>query len=291
MTWLKSIWTIIWKSGAFLLLWALLYAPFVALFAPWIEHAAEDSPLLLRFYFDATGALAILLAAWGMARFIDRRPFSTLGFATDHLGRDILLGTIIGFLWLVLSLTILGTFGWANPQPAGSINGIALGVAGVAMVLNTVTQEVLARSYIFQTIEAQTNPTWAVLISTLIFTLYHAAGFNGAWLPAINVFGAGILFGIAYYLAGNLWLPIAIHFTWNFLLGPVSGLTVSGQDLANAWQLFTVQGPALFTGGEFGVEGGLIVTVITVTSIVVLWLWYPRQVKPASVEMEAVSTA
>jgi len=27
---------------------------------------------------------------------------------------------------------------------------------------------------------------------------------------------------------GNLWQPIMIHFIWNFLLGPLSGLTVKG---------------------------------------------------------------
>jgi hypothetical protein len=47
-------------------------------------------------------------------------------------------------------------------------------------------------------------------------------------------------------------------------MGPVAGLTVSGQnELNRGWQLMDVQGPALLTGGRFGMEGGLIVTLTT----------------------------
>jgi len=143
------------------------------------------------------------------------------------------------------------------------------------MILNTVLQEVLARGYIFQTIQTQTNSIWAIFITSILFVLYHAAGLQGDWfLPAINLFCAGILFGVAFYVTGNLWLPIAIHFFWNFLLGPVLGLSVSGQDLANNWHAFTLQGPSLFTGGEFGIEGSLVVTVITILGIAILVRWY-----------------
>jgi len=275
--WLSAIWIILWKSGTFFILWAVLYAPFVVFLAPRIENLTQPPPLLLRLYFDSTGALAILIAAWIMARFVDRRSFSTLGFAPDHLARDVLLGACIGFLWLAASLAVLWTLGWATLQPSGALDSSALAVAAVAMILNTVIQEVLARSYILQTIQSQTNATWAILISSLIFMLYHVAGFRGEWLPAISVFLAGILFGVAYYLTGNLWLPIAIHFIWNFLLGPVLGLAVSGQDIANDWHPFTLQGPALFTGGAFGIEGGLIVTLITILGVVLLLRWHPRQ--------------
>jgi hypothetical protein len=115
---------------------------------------------------------------------------------------------------------------------------------------------------------------WATLISSLNFMLYHAAGFRGAWLPAFNVFRSGILFALAYQVTGNLWLPVAIHFVWNFLLGPVAGLAVSGQDLANSWHIFAVQGPALFTGGAFGIEGGLVVTLVTLLGIAILALFF-----------------
>jgi len=97
-------------------------------------------------------------------------------------------------------------------------------------------------------------------------------------LPAVNVFAAGVLFAVAYHVTGNLWLPTAIHFMWNYLLGPVLGLVVSGQThLRAGWQLFTVQGPSLFTGGAFGLEGGIVTTLTTVCGTLVLLLIFRRK--------------
>ncbi len=270
---MKPIWTIIWKSVTFILLWAILYTPFVV----WLAPKVDSSPLNSRLYFDATGALTILIAAWIMVRFVDRRSFLTLGFAPHQFIRDSALGIFIGLLWLGLSLVILWLFGLVIPQTTGQMNLSILVIAAIAMFLNTVTQEVLARGYVFQTIQSQSNATLAVIVTSIIFVLYHAAGLQGSWLPALNVFCAGVLFGATYYLTGNMWLPIAIHFAWNFLLGPILGLSVSGQDLANNWHVFTLQGPALFTGGDFGVEGGLVVTLITLLGIFALLRWYPKE--------------
>ena len=65
----------------------------------------------------------------------------------------------------------------------------------------------------------------------------------------------------------NLWLPIGIHFGWNFLQGPILGLTVSGQSVDCGWRLFRLHGTPLFTGGMFGPEGGLIAGVVTLIGI------------------------
>jgi membrane protease YdiL (CAAX protease family) len=270
---MKSIGIIIWKSTAFFLLWSILYFPFVV----WLAPNLESAPLNLRLYFDATGALTILIAAWVLVSFVDRRSFSSLGFAPTHFFRDSVLGILIGIAWLTLALTIMWLFGWLALQTTGQLDLSTLATAAIAMMLNTVIQELLARGYIFQTIQSQSNASWTVIVTSIIFVLYHAAGLQGSWLAALNIFCAGALFGIVYSVTGNLWLPIAIHFAWNFLLGPVLGLSVSGQDLANSWHVFTLNGPTLFTGGNFGVEGSLIVTLVTLLGIFVLLRWYPRQ--------------
>jgi hypothetical protein len=55
-----------------------------------------------------------------------------------------------------------------------------------------------------------------------------------------------------------------MHAAWNFLLGPALGLTVSGTDeLATGWRAFALDGPAWATGGDFGLEGSVLVTVTT----------------------------
>lgn len=138
------------------------------------------------------------------------------------------------------------------------------------MLVNTLTQEVLVRGYIQQTIESQYGVVLAVIVSAFIFMLLHLGAIKGAPLPAINLFAAGILLGVAYAITNNLWLPIALHFGWNFLQGPVLGLTVSGQSVDSGWRVFKLAGSNLFTGGAFGMEGGLVATATTVLGIAAL---------------------
>jgi membrane protease YdiL (CAAX protease family) len=181
----------------------------------------------------------------------------------------------LGAAWAAISVAILWLANCTQVQADVVMSGSFLAWTGAALCFNTVTQEVLARSYIFQTIRSQTNDTISVIATAVLFMAYHVGAYDGSWLPPFNVFLAGILFGMAYLLTGNLWLPIGIHFIWNYLIGPVLGLNISGDSLAySRWRLLTVHGPSTLTGGAFGLEGGLVVTLTTLLSIVVLFIFF-----------------
>jgi membrane protease YdiL (CAAX protease family) len=274
---LRSIWTIFWKSAVFICLWGMLYTPFIVAFKDRIAQQGKSFSPQIRLYVEAAGALTVLAAAWIMVRFIDRRPFRTLGFARGYMVHDFLIGMGIGTAWLGLSLIALWIMGCVSMRSSFTVLAPSLVWAAAALLLNTVTQEVLVRSYIYQTIKSQSNFIWAIAGSSILFMLLHAGALAGAWLPALNLFLAGVFFGVAYHQTGNLWLPIAIHFTWNFMMGPVAGLTVSGQnELNRGWQLMNVQGPALLTGGPFGMEGGLIVTLTTAMGATAMYCFIRR---------------
>ncbi len=260
------------------MLWGLLLAPFVVPFASRFGQLQQTFALQFRLLMETSGAATILAVAWFMAHFIDRRSFVSLGFSPMRWIRDLLTGLGIGAAWLAFSLIVLGVTGSLQVQPSAMMSVPVLAWSAAALLLNTVTQEVLTRSYIFQTIRSHTNVTTAVIASATLFMAYHAGAYHGAWLPAFNVFAAGILFGLAYLLTDNLWLPIGIHFIWNFLVGPVLGLSVSGNtQLKESWHLVTLQGPVWLTGGAFGLEGGLAVTFTTFLGIIVLLILSRRK--------------
>ena len=73
---------------------------------------------------------------------------------------------------------------------------------------------------------------------------------------------AGVLLGVAFKYSGSLWLPIGIHWAWNFTQGNVFGFSVSGS--AKTASVFdpTVCGPELITGGAFGPEASVITVVL-----------------------------
>jgi len=277
MNLLKSIWTVTWKIVVFLMLWGILYAPLLVPVANKLQQTEQTTSPQTQLYFDTASAVTILVAAWGMTHFIDKRPFASLGFALQHIIRDVLVGIGIGAGMMLIAVAILWIAGWAKHQAVVGFSGSALALAALAMVANTITQEVLVRGYIQQTIQKSWGSTVAIILSAIIFTLLHAGAIKGGLLPVVNLFAAGVLLGLAYTTTGNLWLPIALHFVWNFFQGPVLGLTVSGQSVNSGWQLLVLKGPVIFTGGAFGLEGGLVATLATVLGIVALLLFFRQE--------------
>ena len=54
---------------------------------------------------------------------------------------------------------------------------------------------------------------------------------------------------------------------WNFVQGNIFGIPVSGMKIKASVLSFSQQGNYLINGGDFGLEGGLAVTLVLVVSI------------------------
>lgn len=68
-----------------------------------------------------------------------------------------------------------------------------------------------------------------------------------------------------------MWLTGFAHGTWNIVLGVIIGTGISGQVIENS--LFsTITSPLKTTlsGGDFGLEGGVMMTIVSIAMITVL---------------------
>ena len=267
MTWLTVLRRLVLFILAFAGASALVFIPLSTAFSDW----ADSTPMGAQLYADTAGLIAILAATWVMTRFVDHRPFVSIGFAPQKAARDLGAGLLLGSVWLAVSIGVLLALRWAAPQAATGYSWGLVATAAVSVLFNAITQQLILCGYVLQTLRARAGLPVALLVSALLFSALHAGAFQGAWLPAVNVFAAGLLFCLAYGVTGNLWLGIATHFAWNLLLGPVFGLTVSGTEaLGLDWSMFAVDGPQLLTGGAFGIEGGLVVTITTTLIVAAL---------------------
>jgi len=72
---------------------------------------------------------------------------------------------------------------------------------------------------------------------------------------------------------GNILGVCGLHFAWNFALGNIYGLPVSGF-ADNGEKIFKTQqiGSNILTGGNFGPDGGLVTTLILLIAIALLIL-------------------
>lgn len=76
-----------------------------------------------------------------------------------------------------------------------------------------------------------------------------------------------------YAAARNLWLPMGVHFAWNYMESGVFSTQVSGNGDTHGLLDATLSGNHLITGGEFGPEASIYSvvfgTLLTVCFLVV----------------------
>ena len=128
----------------------------------------------------------------------------------------------------------------------------------------------LFRGYAFQTLIAGSGPFSALLPTSLLFAFAHAGNQGISWLGLINTFGFGLVLGYAYIRSRDLWLPIGIHFGWNWAL-VVFGLNVSGFKMGVTGFVVHWRVSDLWSGGSYGPEASVLTCGIIVALIVLLY--------------------
>ena len=147
-------------------------------------------------------------------------------------------------------------------------------------------EELLFRGYAFQRLAASVGALWAVLITSALFGAGHLLNPSATPLSTANTVLAGVLLSLAYLKTRALWLPIGLHWAWNFTMGPILGLPVSGLNISPTLFRSEAAGPTWLAGGVYGPEGGLILTLVCLAAT--LWLARSRKIAPSPAMKEVL---
>lgn len=212
--------------------------------------------------------IAAGLSIWVFRKFVDRKSILSLGYEIKGRSKDMIAGFLSGFillflgflaLYLTKKLEITGT-----EVDLKNISGTLFLFIIVALV-----EESIFRGYILNNlIDWLKNKYIALFISSVIFALFHGINPNISVLAFINLIIAGVALGITYIHTRNLWFPIFLHISWNYFQGPIFGFEVSGLDIKSVIQ-HNVLGSDIITGGKFGIEGSIILTILLIGMIVI----------------------
>lgn len=239
----------------------------------------QDQPLLhgaaiALFLVAAFGPIFLLLTLW--LRLFEKRPLWTLGFEHDGAARKYARGLLVGCGLFAASVGLLAPFGYVAPEAGlperegwSALGGVL--VIFLGWMVQGAAEEALTRGWLMNVIGARYKPWLGVLVSSLVFAVLHGLNPNIGALPLLNLFLFAVFAALYALWEKSLWGICATHSAWNWMQGNVFGLQVSGSAEAGpALFNLTEAGPDWFTGGAFGPEGGLAVTVILVLSIAVL---------------------
>ncbi|GAB6151225.1 CPBP family intramembrane glutamic endopeptidase [Clostridium novyi] len=225
-------------------------------------------------YIKVLESIGIFLTLMLLIRIFDNKGIKDIRFFQGvNRGRNILIGLGLGALSITavfLTLIWTGEITLKNSLKYPSIDkSIFLGV--IVFILVAVNEEVLCRGYILNTLDIKNKPVRASIISSCLFSIMHTLNPNVKVMGLINIFLIGMLFSYMYIKTKNLWMSIGYHITWNYFQGNVFGFPVSGQSQFHSIYLIKYIDENIITGGKFGPEAGILVTLIIGINFIIVW--------------------
>ncbi|MFC2814253.1 MAG: CPBP family intramembrane glutamic endopeptidase [Prevotella conceptionensis] len=185
--------------------------------------------------------------------------------------------SVVNFLAIIVCLFLCGCYRIVNVEldVASQLSWLSL------FLLVGVVEEVIFRGILFRLIADKWNIAVGLTTSSLLFGLAHL-GNPGAtlWAALAIALASGWLFGMAYAYHQTIWVPVGMHWAWDYLEGGVFGCAVSGTPL-DYRPLITpkISGTDLLSGGAFGPEASIICVAIGIGISIVYTVLYIKKKK------------
>ena len=189
--------------------------------------------------------------------------------------KDLLIGLLLGAASITLIIGINYIMGDTRFNGVHITWDLLLGL--ILFISVGFVEEILVRGCFQHIIYYRHGIAWAIIIPSLIFSVMHFLNPNISYIAALNIALVGIVFGIMTYKSGNLWMAIGYHITWNYFQGNIFNTEVSGSAYGRGLIKSIRVEDNLLNGGAFGIEGGLICTLLLIITIIYFGFFYKKE--------------
>lgn len=238
---------------------------------PVTESASGQLPVILPF---AISTIVAIVFGWLCGKLLEALPYAALGVSLSngwlaHLASGLAVGAVT-FLFAIIMVVASGSMSFSfNAASTAAAIATTLLTSLAIFTVAAASEEALFRGYLLQTF-ARSNLKWlGVALTATLFAFAHNQNPGANPLALANTLIAGVWFAVAYFKTRDLWFPFGIHLAWNWLQGPIFGITVSGITGFAPDPLLRAEdvGPAWLTGASYGIEGGTACTVALILSL------------------------
>jgi membrane protease YdiL (CAAX protease family) len=213
-------------------------------------------------------ALYSIAYTWAFVHLIDRRSLRSFGLATrrgwrSDFAKGVALAAIILAVVFVVSLATgsIRIEGFARPAPP-TTNVLAYFAGAVlAFMLVGFYEELMFRGYVLQKLNERAGKVTSVVVSSIVFALMHGVNPGADVVGIVNTTIIAIILCALFFRTGSLWMPIGFHFAWNFLLGYVYSLPVSGLPIHGILDVVEVEPASRISGGTYGPEASILTSI------------------------------
>ncbi len=234
-------------------------------------------------------AAAAVVSGWISLMRLDNRPAAALGLVRGRaLLGELLTGLGVGgALILLAALLLLVSRAMTFAPDDGSPGRLLWFLVWTFFffAISALFEEAVFRGYPFQVLVEWIGAWPAIAIMSGIFAIVHGNNPGITTLAIVNIFLAGVMLSLAYLRTMSLWFATGVHLGWNWTMAGALDFPVSGIEFDAPLYTGEPLGAALWTGGDFGPEAGLVATIVLALGIV--WLSRTRRLAPAPTALAA----
>lgn len=216
---------------------------------------------------------SVVVATWIMLRRVDKLSWGEVGLdAAAASPPTVVKGAALGGLTIgIASLFLLGTHMLRiDPTAQGSWWGEA-GHSTIFFLPAAFFEEMFIRGYVFTVLRRAAGWKFALISTSIVFGLMHAANPNPDAEAILAVIVAGFFLGVILLVTRSLYAAGAAHFAWNWVMSGGLHMAVSGLPSHDPDYRIVDSGPDWLTGGQWGPEGGL--AAVIAMFVVVFYLF------------------
>ena len=186
-------------------------------------HKFYDSKIMSYIY-EIIPFFIALIEILILIKIVDRLSPFTIGFSKKNIIKMCLLGGIIGILLCSLFILLLTFMTHVTIVKNTDTRFDFLILMFFGFIIQSTTEEVLFRGWIFSKLWANTNIYTAVFLNSLLFALMHLDNKNISLLYFVAIFLFGFLMSLFMIVTNNLLFVSFAHGLWNFCIGGIWGI-------------------------------------------------------------------
>ena len=240
-----------------------------------LEALTQMPPWLMLVQLFTT--VFIIAAAVFYCLRIEKRNLASMGLSKKNAVAEYAVGAGIGFGLLALSALICMLTG-AMKFSISAFSPLLFLLFFIGFVIQGASEEILCRGYLMNSTARKNSLPAALILNSVIFSLLHLGNNGVSPVAIVNIVLFGVFMSLYAIKRGNIWGVCAIHSFWNFAQGNLFGISVSGASVsASPLQAAADPAKTILSGGAFGIEGSLIVTVILSLAILATFLFMKQK--------------
>lgn len=245
---------------------AVIILGFLALGYDVLSGDLPDHPVVWMLPLFGYAVFALLTFLY--VKRIEKRPLPDMLFRADRKSFLLFAAFLLaGILWvsaLMGGFLLSGVYTFAG---YGAFSGTTVAWL-LAFIIQGSGEELLCRGFLQNSLMRRVSRPVAITFSALCFTLPHASGLTEmSALPMLisllNLILVSLLFSFLMIRTRSVLSVCGLHAGWNFALGTLFGVNVSGMDTAGGvFRLTASSAPDLLTGGNYGIEASILLTPV-----------------------------